>query len=52
MNAFASELINAFRLAHEHNLELLAVRVVIDVLGNTLIDLVVLNGDVDSDARL
>lgn len=51
MNALAAELVDAFRLAHEHDLELLAVRVVVDVLGDAFVNQVVLYGDVDCYAR-
>jgi len=51
-NALSAELVHTFRLAHEHNLELLSVRVVVDVFSQLLVDHVILDGDVHSDARL
>ena len=50
MDALAAKLVNAFRLAHKHDLELLAVRVVVDVFGDAFINQVVLDRDVDCDA--
>lgn len=46
------ELIDTLGLSHEHNLELLAVRVVVNILCQFFVDQVVLDGDVDCDARL
>jgi len=37
-NLLATELVDTLRLAHEHDLQLLSIGVVIDVLGNTLVD--------------
>lgn len=51
-HALASELIDTLRLAHEHDLQLLAVRVVVDVLSDSLVDCVALDRDVDCDAAL
>lgn len=51
-HTLAAELVNALRLTHEHDLELLAVRVVIDVLRDLFVDLVVLHRNVHGDARL
>ena len=51
-HALAAELINAVRLAHEHNLQLLPVGVVVDVLSELLVDRVILHGNVDRDTRL
>ena len=50
-HTLAAKLVDAFALTHKHDLELLAVRVVIDVLSDFFVDLVILNGDVDSDTR-
>ena len=47
-----AELVDTFRLAHEHDLELLAVWVVIDVLRQLFVRWAVLNRDVDGDASL
>jgi len=47
-----TELIDTLRLAHEHDLELVAVGEVVDVVAERHIDLVLLDGDVDSDAAL
>jgi len=51
-DTFGAELVDALALAHEHNLELLAIGVVVNVLGQLLVDGVALDGDVHSDARL
>ncbi len=51
-DALGAELVDTFGLAHEHDLQLLAVGVVIDVLRQLLVDLVVLHWNVDGDARL
>lgn len=50
-DALGTELVDALRLAHEQNLKLLAVGVVIDVLGDLLVYLVVLDWDIDCDPR-
>jgi len=50
VHAFRAELVDALLLSHKHNLELLAVRVVVDVLGEALVNLVVFDGDVDRDS--
>ena len=47
-----AKLIDTRGLTHEHDLKLLAVRVVVDVLSQFLVDRVVLDWDVDSDTRL
>ena len=47
-----TKLISAFRFAHEHDLQFLSVRVVVDVLCKLLVDCIVLDRDVDCDARL
>ena len=51
-DALGAELVNTFALTHEHDLELLSVRVVVDVFGKLLVDAIVLDRDVDRDARL
>ena len=51
-HSLAAELVNALTLAHEHNLQLLALWVVVDVLSNLLVDLIVLYRDVHRDSRL
>jgi len=51
-DTLGAELVDALALAHEHDLELLSVRVVIDVLGKLLVNAIVLDRDVDRDARL
>ena len=51
-DTLGAELVDALGLAHEHDFQLLAVGVVIDVLCQLLVDLVVLDRDVDGDARL
>ena len=45
-------MIYAFRLAHKHNFQLVAVRVTIDVLGDLLVDSITLNWHVNSHFRL
>ena len=47
-----TELVDALRLSHEHDLQLLAIRVVVDILRKVSVDRVSLDRDVDSDARL
>ena len=47
-----AKLIDTGGLTHEHDLEFLAVRVVVDVLSQLLVDRIVLDRDVDSDTRL
>ena len=44
-----SELIHSFRLSHEHNLQLLLVRVVIDILSKLSINGIVFDRDVHCD---
>ena len=51
-HATGAELVDALRLAHEHDLQLLAVGVVVDVLGKLQVDRVGLDRDVDGDALL
>ena len=50
VDLLGSELVDALGLAQEHNLQLGALGVIIDVLGELLVDGVVLDRDVDSDA--
>ena len=49
-HALGAELVSALGLAHEHDLELLTVRVVVDVLRKFLVDGVIFDRDVDGDA--
>ena len=51
-DTLGAELVDALGLAHEHDFQLLAVGVVVDVLRQLLVDHVVLHGDVDGNARL
>ena len=51
-DALAPELVNTFRLAHEHNFELVAIGIVVDVLGQSSISLVISHWDVNSDPAL
>ena len=51
-HATGAELVDALRLAHEHDLQFLAVGVVVDVLGELQVDRVGLDRDVDGDALL
>jgi len=51
-DALAAELVHAVALTHEHDLQLLSVRVVVDVLSKLLVNRIVLNRDVHGDARL
>jgi len=46
-DSLSAELVNALSLAHEQDLQLLAVWVVVDVLCNLLVNSVILNRDVD-----
>jgi hypothetical protein len=52
VNALGAKLVDALGLTHEHDLEFLAVGVVVDVLSEALVNLIVLHGDVNRDARL
>ena len=52
VDTLATELVNTLGLAHKHDLKLLAVRVIVDVLSDFLVNLVALNWDVDGDTRL
>ena len=49
-DALGAELIDTFGLTHEHDLKLLAVRVIVYVLRKLLVNWVVLHGDVDGYA--
>lgn len=51
-NTLGTKLVDTLRLAHKHDLELLAVWVVVDVLSKLLVDRVVLDWNVDSNTRL
>mmetsp|Transcript_885 Transcript_885/g.1361 ORF Transcript_885/g.1361 Transcript_885/m.1361 type:complete len:201 (+) Transcript_885:250-852(+) len=51
-DALAAELVHAVALTHEHDLQLLSVRVVVNILSELLVDRVVLDGNVDRNARL
>jgi hypothetical protein len=51
-DSLGSELVDTIGLSHEHNLELLSVGEVVDVLGKSNINLISLNGDVDGDSGL
>ena len=51
-DASRPEFVDTRRLAHKHDFELLPVGVVVDILGQLLVDRTVLRGDVHSDARL
>jgi len=51
-DTFAAEVVNTLGFTHKHNLQLLAVRVVVDVLSNLFVDLVIFDGDVNRDSRL
>ena len=46
-NAFGTELIDAFLLSNEHNLQLVSIRVVIDEISELFIDRVALDWDVN-----
>lgn len=52
VDLLGSELVDALGLAQEHNLQLGALGVIIDVLGELLVDRVVLDGDVDCNSGL
>jgi len=52
VDTLATELVNTLGLAHKHDLKLLAVRVIVDVLSDFLVNLVALDWDVDGDTRL
>ena len=46
-NAFGAEFVNSFRLAHEHNFELLTIWIVVDILSQFFINLISFCRDVD-----
>ena len=52
MDTLGAELIRALSLTHKHDLELLPIGVVVDVLSELLVNSVVLHWNVDGDARL
>jgi hypothetical protein len=52
VDAFAAELVDALRLTHEHDLEFLTIRVIVDVVSDASVDHIVLNGDIDCNTRL
>ena len=52
MDTLRTELVDTLSLAHKHNFKFLTVGVVVDILGDALIDRIVLDGDVDGDPRL
>ncbi len=47
-----AEFVDTLSRAHEHDLEFLAVRIVVDILCKFLVDHVILDWNVDSDSRL
>jgi len=51
-DAFCSELVNSLWLTHEHDLEFLSVGEVVNVLSQSFVDSILLDGDVDSDTAL
>jgi len=51
-DSLGAELVNTIALTHEHNLQLLAVREVVNVLCKAFVNGVALDWDVDSNARL
>ena len=52
VDSLGAELVDALRLSHEHDLELVPIGVAVDVLGHFLIDRIVLHGHVHGDAGL
>ena len=50
--ALCAELVHSLRLTHEHDLELLSVGVVVDVLSQLLVKCIVLDWDIHGDASL
>ena len=52
MDSLGAELVNAFCFAHEHQFELVAIRVVIDELCHLLVDLVPLYRHVNGNSCL
>ena len=51
-NSLGSELVHTFSFAHEHNLQLLPIRVVVNIFGQLLVNGVSFDWDVDSDTGL
>jgi hypothetical protein len=51
-NALSAELVDTLRLTHEHDLELVPLGVVVDELGESFVDLVVLDRNVDGNPLL
>ena len=51
-DSLGTELVDTIGLSHEHNLELLSVGEVVDVLGKSNINLISLNRNVDGDSGL
>ena len=47
-DSLGAELVDTFRFSHEHDLKLLPVGIVVDILGQLLIDDIVLDRYVDS----
>ena len=50
MDTLAAELVDALRLAHEHDFEFLAIRVIVYVVSDASVDHIVLDRDVDCDS--
>ena len=50
-DTLGTELVDSLRFTHEHDLELLPVWVVVNVLGKLFVDHVVFDRDVDCDTR-
>ena len=51
-NPLGAELVNSLRFTHEHDFEFLAIRVVIDILGELFVSWIVFDGNVDRNAGL
>ena len=45
-------MVNTLGLTHEHNLQFLTIRIIVDVLGKLFVDRIVLHRDIDGDAGL
>jgi len=52
IDSLATELVDTLLLTHEHDLQVLAIGVVVDVLGNLSVDRVVLYWNVDGNSSL
>ena len=52
VDLLGSELVDALRLTHEHDLQLAALRVVVDVLREKFVCTVIFDGDIDRDPGL